>query len=252
MKTTLPTSLKTSALMAALVLALPLAAHAADKTAAAPDANRSAYGAYSDRANMKTSSVDRKALQDSLKKGQSAAAIKDKIGSMGWKITATNDAEADYLEYEVVKGNYSAEVQIDVDKATKMATKVDVANNLWRADSTKAAMKGQPFTLVTSGDYSERKYMKAWSGEKDMLEKALAKGQTTDYYSKKLAEMGYQVTSTNDREKDYLEYEVVKGRNSYEVQIDMDAKTGRSKKVDVTTNMWESEATERALETTKR
>ncbi len=249
MKTTLPTTLKTSALITALALALPLAAHAAEKVAAAPGSN---HMAYSDRANMKTSGADRKALQDSLMKGQSVTAIKDKINSMGWKITATNDTEADYMEYEVVKGNASAEVQIDLDRATKMATKVDVTNNLWRADSTKAAMKGQTFTPVTMGDYSDRRYMKAWSGEKDMLEKALAKGQTPDAYRKKLTEMGYQVTSTNDREKDYIEYEVVKGRNSYEVQIDMDAKTGRAKGVDVTTNMWESDATERALGAAKR
>jgi len=247
MTTTFRTSLKTSALTTALALALSPAAHAADKMAATPDDS-----AYSDRANMKTWDVDREALQDALMKGQSVAAIKDKITSMGWKITATNDTEADYMEYEVVNGNASAEVQIDVDTATKMATKVDVASNLWRADSTKAALKGQPFTPMTGGDYSDRKYMKAWSGEKDMLEKALGNGQSLDVYRKKLADMGYQVTSINDREKDYCEYEVVKGRNSYEVQIDMDATTGRATKVDVASNMWASDATERALEATKR
>jgi len=257
MKATFPTTLKKSVLMIALSLALPLTAQAAttaatpaaDKMAASPGVNNTNY---SDRANMKTSSADRKTLQDALTKGQSVAAIKDKIASMGWKITATNDAVADYMEYEVVKGNASAEVQIDVDKATKMSTKVDVANNLWRADSTKAAMKGQSFTPVISGEFSDRKYMKAWSGEKDMLQKALGKGQTPDAYRKKLADMGYQITSTNDREKDYVEYEVVKGRNSYEVQIGIDAKTGRAKEVDVTTNMWESDATERALAAGKR
>jgi len=243
------TTFKTSALITALAMALPMAAYAAEKVATVPGTN---YSAYSDRANMKTTSADRKALQDSLKKGQTVASIKDKLASMGWKITAANEAEANYMEYEVVKGNTSAEVQIELDKATKMATKVEVASNLWRADSTKAALKGQTYTMVSSGDYSDRRYMKAWSGEKDMLEKALGKGQTPDFYRKTLADMGYQVTSTNDREKDYVEYEVVKGRNSYEVQIDMDASTGRAKGVDVTTNMWESDATERALETAKR
>ena len=63
---------------------------------------------------------------------------------------ANNDAQADYMEYAVVKGNSSAEVQIDLDNTTKMATKVDVASNLWRADSMKAALKkGQPFTAMT-------------------------------------------------------------------------------------------------------
>ena len=249
MRTQFGHTMKPSTLITALVLALPMSVIAADKAMAVPGTNDSVY---SDRANMKLTSGDRKALQDSLKKGQSLAAIKDKVASMGWKITAINDAAADYMEYEIVKGNASAELQIEFDKATKLATKVEVASNLWRADSTKAAMKGQAFTVVSSGDYSDRKFMKAWSGEKEMLEKALAKGQTADFYRKKLADMGYQITSTNDREKAYVEYEVVKGRNSYEVQIDMDAGTGRATGVDVTTNMWESDATERALASAKR
>jgi len=246
MQTTFAPMMKTSVLITALALALPLAAYAAEKVANVPGTD------YSDRANMKTTSGDRKALQDSLKKGQSVTVIKEKIASMGWKITATNDAEPNYMEYEIVKGNNSAELQIELDKATKMANKIEVASNLWRADSTKAAMKGQAFTMVNSGDYSDRKYMKAWSGEKDMLQKALGNGQTPDFYRKKLADMGYQITSTNDREKGYVEYEVLKGRNSYEVQIDMDAATGRAKGLDVTTNMWESEATERAMASAKR
>jgi len=249
MQTTFAPLMKTSVLITALALALPLAAYAAEKAATVPGTD---YGVYSDRANMKTTSGDRKALQDSLKKGQSVTVIKEKIASMGWKITATNDAEPNYMEYEIVKGNTSAELQIELDKATKMANKIEVASNLWRADSTKAATKGQNFTMANSGDYSDRKYMKAWSGEKDMLQKALGKGQTPDFYRKKLADMGYQITSTNDRDKGYVEYEVVKGRNSYEVQIDMDTGTGRAKGVDVTTNMWESEATERAMASAKR
>ncbi len=60
-----------------------------------------------------------------------------------------------------------------------------------------------------------------------------------------MKKLGYQITSTNDREKDYLEYEIVKGDNSYEVQIDLE--NGKAKKVDVTANMWHSEATERAM-----
>ncbi len=252
MQATHHTTPKTSALMLALALALPLAAHAADKQSPMAGANQGAYNTDSDRANMKMAGPDRNALQEALKTGQSVAAIKDKITSMGWKITATNDAEADYMEYEVVKGNASAEVQIDVDKTTKMATKVEVASNLWRADSTKAALKGQTYTMMMGGAFSDRKHMKAWSGEKDMIAKALTKGQAPDFYRKKLADMGYQVTSTNNRENDYIEYEVVKGRNSYEVQIDMDAKTGRATEVDVTTNMWESDATARALESAKR
>jgi hypothetical protein len=60
--------------------------------------------------------------------------------------------------------------------------------------------------------------------------------------------MGYKVTAVNDRDKDYVEYEIVKGENSYEVQIDLDPRTGMSRKVDVTSNLWEAEATDKATD----
>ena len=62
-----------------------------------------------------------------------------------------------------------------------------------------------------------------------------------------LKAMGFDVTSVNDKDKDYVEVEVVKGTHSYEVQIDVDDKTGKAEKIDVTTNLWETEATEAAL-----
>ena len=39
----------------------------------------------------------------------------------------------------MVKGDHSYEVQIDVDPATKMAKKVDVASNVWDAKGTDRA-----------------------------------------------------------------------------------------------------------------
>ena len=59
---------------------------------------------------------------------------------------------------------------------------------------------------------------------------------------------GYKVTAVNDREKDYVEYEIAKGDNSYEVQIDLDPATQTAKKIDVTSNLWEAEATDRATD----
>ena len=54
-----------------------------------------------------------------------------------------------------------------------------------------------------------------------------------------------EITSVNDREADYVEYEIVKGDNSYEVQIDLDPTTKLGKEVDVTSNLWEAESTDR-------
>ncbi len=61
---------------------------------------------------------------------------------MGWKITSVNYDKTDYVEYEIVKGDQSYEVQIDVDKNSHKATKIDVATNVWKTNATKQALKG--------------------------------------------------------------------------------------------------------------
>ena len=59
---------------------------------------------------------------------------------MGWKITSVNHDKPDYVEYEIVKGDQSYEVQIDFDKNSRKGIKVDVAANAWKADATKKAL----------------------------------------------------------------------------------------------------------------
>ena len=63
------------------------------------------------------------------------------LEKMGWKITSVNYDKPDYAEYEIVKGDQTYEVQIDFDKNSHKATKVDVATNAWKADSTENALK---------------------------------------------------------------------------------------------------------------
>lgn len=105
---------------------------------------------------------------------------------------------------------------------------------------------------LPDGDkYSDRAYSKDWTSEKDKLEKALGTGKDVVAYKAELKKMGYQVTFTNDKRKDYVEIEVVKGKDSYEIQIDLDA-AGKGKKVDVVANMWQSDATDKALSSQKK
>jgi hypothetical protein len=59
--------------------------------------------------------------------------------------------------------------------------------------------------------------------------------------------MGYKVTSVNADKPDYVEYEIVKGEDTFEVQIDFDKNSGKATKVDVSANMWQAEATDKAL-----
>jgi hypothetical protein len=73
-----------------------------------------------------------------------------------------------------------------------------------------------------------------WNMGQAELQKQLAPGMPAADYRKKIEGLGYQVTSTNYNNADYLEYELVKGDNTWEVQIDVDDATKKAKKVDVT------------------
>lgn len=58
-----------------------------------------------------------------------------------WHYDENRGFKPDYLEYEIVKGDESFEVQIDFDKNSNKATKVDVTLNAWKTDATKKALK---------------------------------------------------------------------------------------------------------------
>jgi uncharacterized protein YmfQ (DUF2313 family) len=234
-------------LLASMIAAAPLVA--ADRTPEKSDGERSRY---SDREMRKTYEDEEKKLEQALKPGQDKKAYRRELEKMGYQITSVNYDRPDYVEYEVVRGNNSYEVQIDFDKSGK-AAKVDAAPNLWRTDATKAALRGKKSeypkgTTANPERYSDRDRRKAYDNEEEKLEKALKTGESKDFYRKQLEEMGSKITSVNADRADYVEYEIVKGSDTYEVQIDLDRNSGKASKVDVAPNMWHAEATEKALE----
>jgi hypothetical protein len=79
------------------------------------------------------------------------------------------------------------------------------------------------------------------------LEKSLKTGESKQSYRSQLEKMGYKITSVNADKPDYVEYEIVKGNDTYEVQIDFDKNSGKATKVDVTSNLWQADATDKAL-----
>lgn len=206
---------------------------------------------YSDRNRMKSWTSDKEKLEQALKVGSSKAEYMKVLANNGYTITAINKDTSDYVEYEVVKADHSYEVQIDLDKKTGMGSKVDVDRNQWRADATKDAMRNGKAVLASKqldngDDYSDRANQKGWTDQKEKLEKNLVLGKDASFYTGELKKMGYQITSTNDKDKNYVEYEIVKGRDTYEVQMDLNG-AGKADKVDVTSNLWQTDATEKAL-----
>jgi hypothetical protein len=207
---------------------------------------------YSDRERMKSSADEKKQLEQSLKTGEDKEYYRRELERMGWQITSVNYDKPDYLEYEIVKGPSTYEVQADFDKNTHKSTKVDVTWNIWRADATKRALEGEKVASATrpasnANRFSDRIMMKETRNEKNKLEKALKMGEEKDWYRRELEKMGWKITSVNQDKPDYVEWEIVKGTHSYEVQLDMDKDAHKARKVDVAYNLWHADSTKQAL-----
>jgi len=212
---------------------------------------------YSDRDRAKSSKDETEKLEQALKTGEEKPFYRRELEQMGWQITSVNYDKPDYLEYEIVKGKSSYEVQIDFDKNSHKATKVDVTTNAWQTDATERALReGKRVdypnkTAANPSRFSDRDRMKSTKTEEDKLEQALKTGEEKDFYRRQLEKMGWKVTSINYDKPDYVEYEIVKGDTSYEVQVDIDKNSRKATKVDVVTNVWKTDATEKALKQTQ-
>ena len=95
------------------------------------------------------------------------------------------------------------------------------------ANQATDTARSSPVAPADRMSYSDRAQMKIWNNEKDRLQADLKLGETKVFYPKALSERGYTVTSINADLNDSVEYEVVKGNHSYEVQINFD-KAGNS------------------------
>lgn len=128
--------------LAALVgsLALTPAAFAAGTAADAPQKRAVTAEKAGERGKL---SADEKArLEQALGTGQDRNYYRPALEKMGYTVTSVNDSDANHLEMEVVKGDYSYEVKVDFDKTSRKSTKVDVAANLWETEATEKA-KGE-------------------------------------------------------------------------------------------------------------
>jgi uncharacterized protein YmfQ (DUF2313 family) len=208
---------------------------------------------YSDRDRMRSAKNDKEGLERTLKTGEEKDFYRRELEKLGWMITAVNYDKPDYVEYEIVKGDQSFEVQVDIDKNSHKATKVDVVTNAWKADATKQALKnGKKIeypkrTTANPQRFSERDRMKSSKNDKEKLEQVLKTGEEKAFYRRELEKMGWKITSVNYDKPDYVEYEIVKNDTSYEVQIDLDKNSHKASKVDVAMNAWKTDATENAL-----
>ncbi len=235
--------------MKMLTLNLITAACMAVSGAAMAQDTRPASPSNADRTKVWTN--EKAALETMLGTGKDKAFYRTQLEKAGYWITSINADTPSRLEYEIVKGPNTYEVQVNF--AEGRSTKVDVTTNVWKDANTKQALAGKttkyayPTTVSRDADkVSDTVRNKAWVDEKSKMEKDLGVGHDRAYYKAALEKMGFQVTSVNENDKKNLEYEVVRGDTTYEVQVDFDANSGKSTRVGVSTNMWEAPMTERA------
>jgi uncharacterized protein YmfQ (DUF2313 family) len=183
-------------------------------------------------------------LQKQLAPGMAAADYRKKIEELGYQITSTNYNNPDYLEYELVKGDQTWEVQIDVDSNNKKATKVDVVSNTWKTDATERAL-GRNVALNSKpmyrNPYSERDRISVARLIKEL--EAMPVGQGKQFYKDELKKHGYEVTRVNTDDADKLSLEAVKGANSVELNVAFNEKTGKSTSIDADSIWFESQST---------
>lgn len=231
-------------------LLLPAGAGAQENT---KQKARNAFS-FSDREHRDKWEKEKQELARLLKPGEGRDFYRRQLEKTGYNITSVNYDKPDYIEYEVVKGDRSYEVQIDLDSKSNKATKVEVEPNLWQAENTKQALRGRKTQVSrkessdkNNARYSDRDRKGEWEKHRNELANALKAGEDRDYYRRQLEKLGYTITSVNQDKPEYVEYEIVKGDQTYEVQVDFDKNSHKAKKVEVAPNMWKAEATEKAL-----
>lgn len=194
---------------------------------------------------------ERERLESELSRVTERTGFAAAIEAQGYRLAAVNVDEPDYLEFEIVKDGASHEVRIEFDPESKKVRDLDVDRNIWRAETTSRMLEdpgyvaAAPLAPAPDGGSSDRPRIDAWEDEKDRLE-TLLEDREVGTIAGELRKAGYEITSTNDREPGYVEYEVIRGENSYEVQVEVDEDSQRAEDVDVTTNLWRSRSTREA------
>lgn len=194
-------------------------------------------------------------LEQNLQPGQPADRYRRQVEKLGYQVTSVNYDEEDYLEYEVVKGDQTYEVQIEVDEDSSRATNVEIARNIWQTEATEQALEQHRATagaaVARRGNrYSDRD--RARSEQLiDELE-ALPVGRDKEFYKSELQRRGYQITNINTDDQEQLELEAVKQGQSVALNVDFNEETGRSTDVEASSLWMESEATQQARERQER
>jgi hypothetical protein len=178
-------------------------------------------------------------LEQHLQPGKTPADYRQILTGMGYTITSTNYDTPDYVEYEIVKGDRTYEVQIDVDDDTGNATDVDVEANLWKTNRTEAAVDGSErmaalndpnfimvITPIYTVDAQERTELETMVRDLEQVPTGLDK----ESYRQALEERGYQVMDSATK-NDRIQFRVAKDGREALANVRFDDATGKAEQV---------------------
>ena len=202
-------------------------------------------GSSPDRTTEQTGTPDQRRFSDrdrtvemmrklsGLPTGKDKRFYRNALKERGYTITKINTNSTEELDLEAVKNGKGIALTVQLDKDNGKSTAVEASPLWWASSATQAAL----------GDAD----LSAWEREQAKLQQKLKPGQHRRFYANTLREMGYQLTSVNYQEFTYLEYEVVKGDQTFEIQIDIDRDSEEAANVTVTNNWWQADTTKQAL-----
>ena len=114
----------------------------------------------------------------------------------------------------------------------------------------QAAPQAMPTTPRTIGQGAMPEKTRPLS-EKERLESVLTEAQSRDDYASLLSKEGYEITAVNKSKPTSVEYEIVKGDQTYEVRLAFDGETGPATSVDVASNLWRASETKAKMNAEK-
>lgn len=187
-------------------------------------------------------------LEKNLPSGQDVKTYRQKLEQLGYKVTAVNYDSPSYLEYEIIKGDQTWEVQIDVDSQTRKATTIEIDPNVYRTEATTNALAGKAVTAATapaatSERYSDRNRARTSTLIAEL--EALPVGHDKAFYKDALKKHGYEITKVDKDTQDLLKLEAVKNKQSVQLNVSFNEATGKSTKLDADSMWVESESTYR-------
>jgi hypothetical protein len=191
-------------------------------------------------------------LQSQLPAGRTYEFYREKLADLGYEITSVNYSDPDYMEYEVVRGDQTYEVQIEMDPDSGRATDIDVASNIWRTAATERmldvnALKNElrDTTLADDADvvgrvrsyrFSDRDQARMPHLVKEL--EALPAGRERDFYRRALRQRGYRIIDT-DSIGDRVQFEAVKDGQSIVLNVVLDPESGESTQVEAAPLWWD-------------